>query len=68
MSAAQAVVQAGGSAVPRLMAAIEAQMSELAGGHGPKLALHAGETIGPGLLAQILRDCDLTHEQLEDLL
>ncbi len=30
--------------------------------------VHAGETIGPGLLGQILRDCDLTHEQLEDLL
>ena len=30
--------------------------------------IHAGETIGPGLLGQILRDCDLTHEQLEDLL
>jgi len=30
--------------------------------------VHAGETIGPGLLGQILRDCDLTHEQLESLL
>ncbi|HEY2859917.1 MAG TPA: type II toxin-antitoxin system HicA family toxin [Terracidiphilus sp.] len=30
--------------------------------------VHAGETIGPGLLSQILRDCELTHEQLEDLL
>jgi predicted RNA binding protein YcfA (HicA-like mRNA interferase family) len=30
--------------------------------------VHAGETIGPGLLGQILRDCDLTHEQLKDLL
>jgi predicted RNA binding protein YcfA (HicA-like mRNA interferase family) len=30
--------------------------------------VHAGATIGPGLLALILRDCDLTHEQLEDLL
>ena len=30
--------------------------------------IHAGETIGPGLLGQILRDCDLTHEQLEDML
>jgi predicted RNA binding protein YcfA (HicA-like mRNA interferase family) len=27
--------------------------------------VHVGETIGPGLLAQIFRDCDLTHEQLE---
>ena len=30
--------------------------------------VHAGETIGPGLLAHILHDCDLTHEQLEALL
>lgn len=30
--------------------------------------VHAGETIGPGLLAQILRDCDLTHEDLEEQL
>ena len=30
--------------------------------------VHAGETIGPGLLGQILRDCDLHHEQLEALL
>jgi predicted RNA binding protein YcfA (HicA-like mRNA interferase family) len=30
--------------------------------------MHAGETIGPGLLGQILRDCDLTHDQLEALL
>jgi predicted RNA binding protein YcfA (HicA-like mRNA interferase family) len=26
---------------------------------------HAGEIIGPGLLRKILRDCDLTAEQLE---
>ena len=30
--------------------------------------VHSGETIGPGLLGQILHDCDLTREQLEDLL
>jgi predicted RNA binding protein YcfA (HicA-like mRNA interferase family) len=30
--------------------------------------VHAGETIGPGLLGQILRDCELTHDQLEDVL
>jgi predicted RNA binding protein YcfA (HicA-like mRNA interferase family) len=27
--------------------------------------LHRGETIGRGLLAQILRDCDITREELE---
>jgi len=30
--------------------------------------VHAGETIGPGLLGQILRDCDLTHDELEQQL
>jgi predicted RNA binding protein YcfA (HicA-like mRNA interferase family) len=30
--------------------------------------VHAGETIGPGLLGQILRDCELTHQQLEEVL
>lgn len=30
--------------------------------------LHSGETIGPGLLAQILRDCQLTKEEFRDLL
>ncbi|MBN2465668.1 type II toxin-antitoxin system HicA family toxin [candidate division WOR-3 bacterium] len=26
--------------------------------------VHRGETVGPGLLAQILRDCDLTRDDL----
>lgn len=30
--------------------------------------VHRGETIGRGLLAQILRDCDLTREQLQEKL
>ena len=30
--------------------------------------VHSGETIGPGLLNQILRDCELSKEQLRDLL
>lgn len=29
---------------------------------------HAGETIGPGLMAKILRDCELTSEELRALL
>jgi predicted RNA binding protein YcfA (HicA-like mRNA interferase family) len=28
---------------------------------------HSGETIGPGLLHKILRDCQLTAEQLAEL-
>ena len=30
--------------------------------------LHAGETIGPGLLSKILRDCELSREELQKLL
>lgn len=30
--------------------------------------VHAGETIGPGLLSKILRDCELTNEELRALL
>ena len=30
--------------------------------------IHAGETIGPGLLRQILRDCKLSRQDLQDLL
>lgn len=28
--------------------------------------VHRGETIGRGLLAQILRDCELTREELQE--
>lgn len=30
--------------------------------------VHRGETIGRGLLAQILRDCDLSREELQEKL
>jgi predicted RNA binding protein YcfA (HicA-like mRNA interferase family) len=30
--------------------------------------VHSGETIGSGLLAQILRDCQLTREEFRELL
>ncbi len=29
---------------------------------------HAGETIGPGLLSKVLRDCELSREELAKLL
>lgn len=32
------------------------------------VAVHGGETIGPGLMSKILRDCDLTKEQFRALL
>lgn len=30
--------------------------------------VHKGETIGPGLLSKILKDCELTPEDLKSLL
>jgi predicted RNA binding protein YcfA (HicA-like mRNA interferase family) len=32
------------------------------------VSVHAGETIGPGLLSKILRDCELTREAFIALL
>ncbi len=29
---------------------------------------HSGETVGPGLMAKILRDCELTRDQFKSLL
>ena len=36
-------------------------------GRTTTIPVHAGETIGPGLLTQILRDCELTADQLREL-
>lgn len=35
-------------------------------GRSTVIPVHAGEDIGPGLLAKILRDCDLSREQLRE--
>jgi geranylgeranyl pyrophosphate synthase len=48
VSAVKAVVDAGGAEVPRLMDRVERRMAELARGHGPALAHHAGETLAAG--------------------
>lgn len=37
-------------------------------GRSTVVPAHAGETIGPGLLHKILRDCRVTAEQLSELL
>jgi predicted RNA binding protein YcfA (HicA-like mRNA interferase family) len=37
-------------------------------GRSTVVPVHAGETIGPGLLSRILRDCELNREQLADFL
>jgi predicted RNA binding protein YcfA (HicA-like mRNA interferase family) len=37
-------------------------------GRATVVPVHAGETLGPGLLASILRDLKLTREQLHQLL
>jgi predicted RNA binding protein YcfA (HicA-like mRNA interferase family) len=38
------------------------------GGRATVVPVHAGETLGPGLLSKILRDCDLDRQQLVRLL
>jgi hypothetical protein len=30
--------------------------------------VHRGETVGQGLMAQILRDCEITREDLQNVL
>lgn len=45
---AQAVVDAGGAELTRVMDRVEQRMAELAGGHGPVLARFAGDTISAG--------------------
>ena len=37
-------------------------------GRSTIVPVHSGETIGPGLFAKILRDCDLNREQFQKLL
>jgi predicted RNA binding protein YcfA (HicA-like mRNA interferase family) len=39
-----------------------------ADGRTTVVPVHAGESIGPGLLSKILRDCDLTRDELLNLL
>jgi geranylgeranyl pyrophosphate synthase len=45
---AQAVVDAGGEALTRVMDRVERRMAMLATGHGPMLARYAGDTIAAG--------------------
>jgi geranylgeranyl pyrophosphate synthase len=47
-AAVQALVDAGGPVLTRLLARVEQQMAELAGGHGAVLAQYAGDTIAAG--------------------
>ncbi len=37
-------------------------------GRATVVPMHAGETIGPGLLLKILRDCELSREDLQHLI
>lgn len=37
-------------------------------GRATVVPMHAGETVGPGLLAKILRDCEFSRDQFADLL
>ncbi|HEX8157250.1 MAG TPA: polyprenyl synthetase family protein [Solirubrobacteraceae bacterium] len=44
----EAIVRAAGPHIPLLLARVEQRLGELAAGHGPVLAEHAGETIAAG--------------------
>lgn len=37
-------------------------------GRSTTVPVHAGETIGPGLMSKILRDCELTLDELTSVL
>ena len=37
-------------------------------GRSTVIPVHAGETIGPGLMAKILKDCELSRDDLQRLL
>ncbi len=37
-------------------------------GRSTVVPVHAGEDLGPGILSKILRDCELTREDLQGLL
>ncbi len=37
-------------------------------GRSTVIPVHAGETIGPGLMAKILKDCEISREELQRLL
>jgi predicted RNA binding protein YcfA (HicA-like mRNA interferase family) len=37
-------------------------------GRATVVPVHSGETIGPGLLKKILRDCELSTDELDSLL
>jgi predicted RNA binding protein YcfA (HicA-like mRNA interferase family) len=39
-----------------------------ADGRSTVVPVHAGETIGPGLMSKILRDCEFTREEFTALL
>jgi predicted RNA binding protein YcfA (HicA-like mRNA interferase family) len=39
-----------------------------ADGRRTVVPVHRGETIGPGLMSKILRDCEMTREELLELL
>jgi len=37
-------------------------------GRATVVPVHAGETIGPGLVSRILRDCEITRDELAGVL
>ena len=63
-----------GSRLIRALRKLEFEVIRIKGGHHfvqhkdgrcTVVPLHRGESIGRGLLAQILQDCDITKEELQ---
>jgi predicted RNA binding protein YcfA (HicA-like mRNA interferase family) len=59
-------LQRGGFAVVRIRS--NHHFLRHADGRTTMVPVHAGETIGPGLMSKILRDCSLDREQFRGLL
>ncbi|MCL1464733.1 type II toxin-antitoxin system HicA family toxin [Argonema galeatum] len=61
-----AALERGGFAVARVRGSHHFIVHD--DGRRTVVPVHSGETIGPGLLAQILRDCQITREEFRTLL
>ncbi len=60
------VLERGGFSVVRIRGAH--RFMRHTDGRTTVVSVHAGETIGPGLMSKILRDCELDREQFRGLL
>jgi len=61
-----AALEQGGFAIPRIRSSHH--FLRHPDGRTTIVPVHAGESIGPGLMSKILRDCELTREEFVGLL